>query len=184
MKHALVLGGTSNFGLYLSEVLSQRDYRTVALGRPQVDFSGGWLPAVEVALKTAFTDTANVDLIVVNVFDKNPDALDTQLRVLSYMWGLYKNNPRTTVVALGSMEHYYTSSPVAKAKRELKNYVFESLSTQDANAKFLLVEPFRLSQLGSKDTMSYRTLVDRLLAFVDLNVTFLTVSLKDLPQES
>lgn len=180
-KTAVVLGGETKFGAYLVKHLQSEDCNTLGLGRSSVDFSGGWVSALKSALELSFGDVNNVELIVVNVFDARPDYLDTQLNVLSYVWSLYKSNPKVTVVAIGSMEHYYrTSTLAARAKLKLKDYVFEALQPSPNGANFLLVEPWQLSLEPTSGTMSYEALSKRLVELIDLDVPFMSTAVKDL----
>lgn len=180
-KTAVVLGGETKFGAYLVNYLQSEGCKALGLGRSSIDFSGGWIAGLKSALDLSFGDVHNVELIVVNVFDARPDYLDTQLNVLSYVWSLFKTKPNVTIVAIGSMEHYYrTSTLVANAKQKLRDYVFESLQPSQDGAHFLLVEPWRLSSEPTPGTMSYEAFSKRLVELVDLNVPFMSTAVKDL----
>lgn len=180
-KTAVVLGGETKFGAYLVKHLQAEGCHTLGLGRSSIDFSSGWVTGLKSSLDLAFGDANNVELIVVNVFDARLDYLDTQLNVLSFVWSLFKSNPSVTVVAIGSMEHYYrTSTLAAQAKLKLRDYVFEALQPSQDGANFLLVEPWRLSSTPAPGAMSYEALSKRLVELVDLNVPFMSTAVKDL----
>lgn len=175
MYNILILGGKSKFGAYLATAMQDWGTRVMAIGRPDVDFSEPWVSKVETIIRSTIAHPKDMDFVIINAYDWRDTFAGVQSQILDTMWGLYKDNPRTTVVVIGSLVYHdpqgaYTS--YGRAKKALADQC-AAISLTKHEARLLLVEPGPLeNRIGL--TNSPRTILpyDDLVKIISKALTF------------
>lgn len=184
--NVVILGGKSKFGLYLNNYLSWfSDNQVLALGKPEIDFSTDWVAKVGMAIYDRFTHSENIDLIIVNAFDHRSEYASMQRNIFQTVWKLYKDNPRTTILVIGSICHHEperNTDLYVDAKRTLAR-MCAHLSLSEHQCKLILLEPGPMEnriglQTIPRSVLPFAEVAALMTQAIDMNLPYLQIGMR------